>query len=117
MFKLFVSQYQIEFAAFTKAAIAALILGKVILLLDWAESGHGTDKTHRRIVVVAGISKLRHYPLHPLTFHEALKALVNVDPDRVGLTPKRRRTRKRRIKSEQEPTLPSRGPQRADKPQ
>lgn len=29
--------------------------------------------------------------LHPLTFHEALKALVNVDPVRVGLTPKRRK--------------------------
>jgi hypothetical protein len=25
----------------------------VIALLDWAESGHGVDKTHRRIVVVA----------------------------------------------------------------
>jgi hypothetical protein len=52
MFKLFVSQYEIEFSAFTKAAIAALILGKVILLFDWAESGHSADKTHRRIVVL-----------------------------------------------------------------
>jgi hypothetical protein len=39
LFKLFVSQYSIEFSAFTKAAVAALILGKVIPLLDWAESG------------------------------------------------------------------------------
>jgi hypothetical protein len=54
MFKLFVSQYAIEFSAFTKAAIGALIIGKVIALLDWAESGHSADKTHRRIVVVAG---------------------------------------------------------------
>jgi hypothetical protein len=53
MFKLFVSQYEIEFSAFTKAAIGALILGKVILLLDWAESGYRFD-SHRRIVVVAG---------------------------------------------------------------
>jgi hypothetical protein len=52
MFKLFVAQYSIEFSAFTKAAIAALILGKVIAL-DWAESGRGADNTHRRIVVVA----------------------------------------------------------------
>jgi hypothetical protein len=53
LFKLLLWQYHIEFAAFTKAAIAALILGKVILLLDWAESGRGADKTHRRIIVVA----------------------------------------------------------------
>jgi hypothetical protein len=51
MFKLFVSQYEIEFSAFTKAAIAALILGKVVPLLDWAQSGHRFD-THRRAVVI-----------------------------------------------------------------
>jgi len=38
IFKLFVEQYSIEFSAFSKAAIGALILGKVVLLLDWAES-------------------------------------------------------------------------------
>jgi hypothetical protein len=54
MFKLFVSQYAIEFSAFTKAAIGAMIIGKVIALLDWTESGYKADKTHRRIVVVAG---------------------------------------------------------------
>ncbi len=53
MFKLFVLQYAIEFSAFTKAAIGALIIGKVIALLDWAESGYNADKTHRRIVVIA----------------------------------------------------------------
>ncbi len=53
MFKLFVSQYEIEFSAFTKAAIAALILGKVVALLDWAQAGYRFD-SHRRIVVVAG---------------------------------------------------------------
>lgn len=54
MYKLFVAQYAIEFSAFTKAAIAALIIGKVVALLNWAESGHSADSTHRRIVVVAG---------------------------------------------------------------
>jgi uncharacterized membrane protein len=53
MFKLFVARYQIEFSAFTKAAIAALILGKVVALLDWAQAGYRFDG-HRRIVVVAG---------------------------------------------------------------
>jgi hypothetical protein len=52
MFKLFVSQYEIEFSAFTKAAIAALILGKVVPFLDWAQSGYRFD-THRRAVVIA----------------------------------------------------------------
>jgi hypothetical protein len=52
MYKLFVSQYQIEFSAFTRAAIGALILGKVILLLDWAESRHNFS-AHRRIVAIA----------------------------------------------------------------
>ena len=51
MFKLFVSQYDIEFSAFTKAAIAALILGKVIPLLDWAQSGY-RFAGYRRIVVI-----------------------------------------------------------------
>jgi hypothetical protein len=51
IFKLFVSQYEIEFSAFTKAAIAALILGKVVPLLDWAQSGYRFD-THRRAVVI-----------------------------------------------------------------
>jgi hypothetical protein len=52
MFKLFVSQYEIEFSAFTKAAIAALILGKVVPLLDWAQSGYRFDN-HRRAAVIA----------------------------------------------------------------
>ncbi len=53
LFKLFVAQYAIEYSAFAKAAIAALILGKVIPLLDWAQSGYRFE-THRRIVVIAG---------------------------------------------------------------
>ncbi len=51
LFKLFVSQYSIEFSAFTKAAVAALILGKVIPLLDWAESGY--LDSYRPAVVIA----------------------------------------------------------------
>lgn len=52
LFKLFVAQYSIEFSALSKAAVAALILGKVTLLLDWAESGRRFE-THRRAVVIA----------------------------------------------------------------
>jgi hypothetical protein len=51
LFKLFVAQYSIEYSAFTKAAVAALILGKVIPLLDWMQSGYGFA-THRRITVI-----------------------------------------------------------------
>jgi hypothetical protein len=54
MFKLLVEKYAVvEFSAFAKAAIFALIIGKVIALVDWAESGHAPDLSHRRIVVVA----------------------------------------------------------------
>ena len=43
--------------------------------------------------------------LHPLTFHEALKAIVSVDPDSVGIVSKRRTKRKRRLtKSKANPT-------------
>jgi hypothetical protein len=51
LFKLFVARYQIEFSAFAKAAIAALVVGKVILLVDWAESGRSSS-SHRRIVAI-----------------------------------------------------------------
>jgi len=53
IFKLFVAQYSIEYSAFTKAAVAALVLGKVLPLLDWADSGYRFER-HRRIVVVLG---------------------------------------------------------------
>jgi hypothetical protein len=42
--------------------------------------------------------KARPISLHPLKFDEALKALINVDPDKVGLTSKRRTKRKRKKK-------------------
>ena len=52
MFKMFVTQYAVQFTAFSRAAVAALVIGKVILLIDWAESGRDWG-THRRIVVIA----------------------------------------------------------------
>jgi hypothetical protein len=53
LFKLFVSQYAIEFSALSKAAVAALVLAKVSLLLDWAESG-SRFRNYRRGVVIGG---------------------------------------------------------------
>jgi len=41
--------------------------------------------------------------LHPLSFEDAIKKIVSADPDRIGLTPKRRKKReRRRPKSEKE---------------
>jgi hypothetical protein len=51
--KLFVAQYSIEFYAFTRAAVGALILGKVVLLMEWAESRHGVSR-YPGALVVAG---------------------------------------------------------------
>jgi hypothetical protein len=47
--------------------------------------------------------KAKPVSLHPLTFHEALKALVGVDPDRVGITSKRRKQRGPKPKSKANP--------------
>jgi fumarate reductase subunit D len=52
LLKLFVSQYSIEFYAFSKAAVGALIMGKVVLLMDWAESRRRASP-YPRIVVIA----------------------------------------------------------------
>jgi hypothetical protein len=52
MFKLFAATYAIEFSALSRAAVAALILGKVIPMLEWAQSRYRFD-THRRAVVIA----------------------------------------------------------------
>ena len=43
--------------------------------------------------------KAKPISLHPLTFHEALKHLVSIDPDSVGITPRRFEKRKRKTKS------------------
>ncbi|WP_425163778.1 hypothetical protein [Candidatus Binatus sp.] len=37
--------------------------------------------------------KAKPISLHPLTFHEALKAIVSVDPDSVGIVSKRRKSK------------------------
>jgi hypothetical protein len=53
MFKLLVARYAVvEFSAFAKAAILALIIAKAIALVDWAGSKYSPDLNHRRIVVV-----------------------------------------------------------------
>lgn len=52
LLKLFISQYSIEFYAFSRAAVGALIMGKVVLLMDWAESGRRAS-TYPRIAVIA----------------------------------------------------------------
>ena len=52
LYKLFVSQYSIEFSAFSKAAVASLILGKVVLLLDRAQSGHRLNRYRRAVVII-----------------------------------------------------------------
>lgn len=51
--------------------------------------------------------KAKPLSLHPLTFHESLKAIINVDPDPVGITPRRRNKRARsspRAKPKPDPT-------------
>ena len=52
LLKLFISQYSIEFYAFSKAAVGALILGKVVLVMDWAASGRRVSTQPRAVVVV-----------------------------------------------------------------
>jgi len=52
LFKLFVEQYSVQYAAFTRAAVAALILGKVVTLLDWAIQRRVAARP-RRIVSIA----------------------------------------------------------------
>jgi hypothetical protein len=42
--------------------------------------------------------KAKPVSLHPLSFHEALKAIINVDPDKVGITSKRRKSKTAKCK-------------------
>lgn len=51
IFRLLSPKYSIDFSAFTKAAVASLILGKVALLLNLAQGSR--VGTHRRAVIVA----------------------------------------------------------------
>jgi len=52
LYKLFVAQYSIEFSAFSRAAIAALILSKVIALLDLTRFGHAFNSYRPAVVIV-----------------------------------------------------------------
>jgi hypothetical protein len=52
--------------------------------------------------------KAKPVSLHPLTFHEALKAIVGVDPDSVGIVSKRRKRQRRVSKSSAKQTSGSR---------
>ena len=50
IFKLFAAPYSVEFSAFSKAAIAALIIGRIALVLDWAQ-GSRLAKQRRAVVI------------------------------------------------------------------
>jgi hypothetical protein len=52
VFKLFAANYAVEFPALSRVAVATLILGKVIPMLEWGQSGYRFD-SHRRAVVIA----------------------------------------------------------------
>jgi hypothetical protein len=43
--------------------------------------------------------KAKPISLHPLSFDEALKALIGVNPERVGLESKRQKEKKKRVAS------------------
>jgi hypothetical protein len=50
IFKLIAAPYTVEFSAFGKAAIAALIVGRIALVLDWAQ-GSRLAKQPRAVVI------------------------------------------------------------------
>jgi fumarate reductase subunit D len=50
--KLFALQYSIRFFAFARAAIGALVLGKIVLLMEMAERKRNASRYPRAIVVV-----------------------------------------------------------------
>ena len=95
LYKLFVAQYAIEFSAFSKAAIAALIMGKVVLLLDWAETGHRLSRYPRAVVITVktiiyglvviavGLGERIHHSVHEAgSFHAGISTFIadaNVD--------------------------------------
>jgi hypothetical protein len=85
IFKLFIAQYSIEFSAFTKAAVAALIVGKIISLLDWAQSGYRFDR-YPRALVIAGKTVI--YGLAVIIFgtgDRILKAFLKQGSIRAGV--------------------------------
>jgi len=46
--------------------------------------------------------KAKPISLHPLGFHDALKALVNVDPEKVGISSAHRKKHARRKKRQEQ---------------
>ncbi|HTO08718.1 MAG TPA: hypothetical protein VMR86_16850 [Myxococcota bacterium] len=52
LFKLFVEQYSIGFAVFTRAAVAALVLGKVVPVLDWVGARYAVGRARRIVAIV-----------------------------------------------------------------
>ena len=96
LYKLFVAQYSIEFSAFSKSAIAALIVGKVVLLLDWAQTGRRLNRYPRAVVIlfktiVYGLvvvtvglgERIRHSMHEAGSFHSGVNALIaNANVDR-----------------------------------
>ena len=52
LFKLFVAQYSVEFYAFGRAAVGALILGKAVLLMEWLVSERRLSNYPRVVTVV-----------------------------------------------------------------
>jgi hypothetical protein len=53
LFKLFVAQYSIQYTAFTRAAVAALVLGKVVPVLDWVVSRWDFWRPRRIVWILA----------------------------------------------------------------
>ena len=51
LLKLFISQYSIEFYGFSRAAVGALILAKVVVLMDWAGSGRIASPYPRAVAI------------------------------------------------------------------
>ena len=58
----------------------------------------GTRSAYFRLIKSDNMPKAKPVSLHPLTFHEALKAIIKVNPDRVGITPKRRTKRNKQLR-------------------
>ena len=64
-----------------------------------ASQGQSPDCGQGRTIPIAVpakgsiMPKAKPISLHPLTFHEAFKAIVGVDPDSVGIISKRRKSK------------------------
>lgn len=95
MFKLFVAQYTVEFLVFTKAALGAVIVGKAVLVMEWAEGKKprrlplaivviGRTAVYAVAVIVLGTGeRLLHAVRETRSFERGLAQLVvNASIDR-----------------------------------